>query len=388
MAKTKASRYQASLQVENIERLRPSWLEIDLNAFNYNFRKIKSIVASDVDVMAVVKANAYGHGLERIGLQAEKCGADLLGVAFIEEGEKLLEASVRIPIAVLYPDINERAERLVKAGLIATVSSVDYLQTLNNAAVSMGKIAGVFIVIETGMGRYGAAETEIQALANFASQMTGIKIIGIATNLADSNNGDDTFTRMQFEKFTKSIESAGMINTGNYHSIENSSGLLFHHNQKFNLVRIGLMLYGVSPKENKDFDIKPVMSLKSRIVQLKNWPAGNPIGYRGSFIPERDIVAATIGLGYADGYPWSLSNKSYVLVDGHRAPVIGKICMDAMMIDITGIPGVKPGDEVVLVGKCGDETITVDELAGLAGSFSYELLSGLSDRLSRIFKGG
>ena len=385
--KTKAGSNQIKLPVENINQLRPAYLEIDLNTLKHNIRQIKNKISANTSFMAVVKANAYGHGLVEIGLKAEEYGADLLGVAFIEEGEKLLQAGIKIPITVLYPDIIKRTSRLVRADLIAVVDSIEYLKALNEAAVSMEKKAKVFIKIETGMRRYGVDSADIQDITTAASEMTGIEIIGATTNLADSANGDNTFTELQFAEFVKAIRKSGLTTKDHYLSIENSSGFLFHHNQNFNLIRIGLLLYGIPPKKNIDIDFKPVMSLKSKIIRLKRWPAGKPIGYSGSFITKRDTTAATIGIGYADGYPWSLSNKGYVLIDGHRVPIIGKICMDAMMIDVTDIPDIKAGDEVVLLGKSKDQTITANEIAELAGSFSYELISGFTARLPRVYKG-
>jgi len=386
MAKIKTGIKQTETQAESITDMRPSYLEIDLDAFNNNFRKIKSAVSSDSGILAVVKANAYGHGLVRIALQAEKCGADMVGVAFVEEGERLLEAGVKIPIVVLYPDTVGRASRIVNAGLNATVDSTENLKALNSAAVSVGKIVKVFLKAETGMARFGACEDEIKELISLAVRMSGVEIIGITTNLADSNNGDDSFTVQQFNEFTKMIESANLKSNNSYLSIENSSGFLYHHNKNFNLVRIGLLLYGVSPKKDVRCEFTPVMSLNSRIIRLKKWPAGKPVGYGGSFVPQRDITIATIGLGYADGYPWSLSNKGYVLINGRRAPVIGKICMDAVMIDVTDIPDARINTEVVLLGKSGNEAITAEELAEIAGSFSYEFISGFSDRLPRVYK--
>jgi len=249
MAKIKTGIKQTETQAESITDMRPSYLEIDLDAFNNNFRKIKSAVSSDSSILAVVKANAYGHGLVRIALQAEKCGADMVGVAFVEEGERLLEAGVKIPIVVLYPDTVGRASRIVNAGLNATVDSTENLKALNSAAVSVGKIVSVFLKAETGMARFGACEDEIKELISLAVRMSGVEIIGITTNLADSNNGDDSFTVQQFNEFTKMIESANLKSNNSYLSIENSSGFLYHHNKNFNLVRIGLLLYGVSPNE-------------------------------------------------------------------------------------------------------------------------------------------
>ncbi|MCP4583749.1 MAG: alanine racemase [candidate division Zixibacteria bacterium] len=387
MAKTKTNRFKEFTENKTIDSGRPSYIEIDLDAFSNNFNHIKKLAGRDNAIMAVVKANAYGHGIVRISRQAEKLGADYLGVAFIEEAEKLLETGIKMPIVILYPDLPERAAKLVKKGLIATVGSADYLEALNRGAISIGTKARIFIKAETGMGRYGVDITGLKALLGLARQMDGLDILGICTNLADSSNGDDTFTRDQFAEFTEMVDTADW-QIDNIASIENSSGLLFHHTSKFNLVRVGLLMYGFSPKARPGTGFKPVMSLKSRIIQLKNWPAGKPVGYGGKFIPRSDIILATIGIGYADGYPWTLSNKSHVLVNGLEAPVVGKICMDAMMIDVTDVPDIAVGDEVVLIGGSGDRYVNADYLADLAGSFVYELISGMSDRLPRIYKGG
>jgi alanine racemase len=388
MAKPTARRDQKYSVNEKIAKLRPAFLEIDLDAFNDNFRKVKSLLEPDVAVMAVVKANAYGHGLIRMGLQAEKCGADFLGVALIEEGEKLINAGIKIPVVVLYPDTPERALRLARAGLVATVASVDYLDALNIAAESTGKTIRVFLKVETGMGRYGMSPSELETIVNLANNMPSIEIIGVSTNLASSSCESAVFTNMQFDRFDNAKKTIDLDCNCHYSSVESSGGLLFHHRRDFNMVRIGLLFYGLSPNGKQLPGLKPILYLKSQIVQLKSWPAGKPVGYGGNFIPTRNIVLATVSVGYADGYPWSLSNKSWLLIHGKRAPVVGKICMDALMIDVTDIPGVKIGDEVTLLGKQGDEIITVEQLANLAGSFSYEFLSRLSERLPRIYRGG
>jgi alanine racemase len=388
MAKTKTRGDQKYSIDEMMTDLRPAFLEIDLDAFNDNFNRVKSLLEPDIAVMAVIKANAYGHGLVRMGFQAERCGADFLGVAFIEEGEKLINAGLRIPVVVLYPDVPERALRLVKAGLAATVTSVDYFNALNLTAKSLDKTVKVFLEAETGMGRYGMTSSEIEAITNLARNMPNIEIMGISTNLADSSCEKAVFTDKQFERFESVIRAIDLDHKRCYNSVENSGGLLFHHRRDFNMVRIGLLFYGLSPDGDQTSGFKPVLSLKSRIIQLKSWPAGKPIGYGGNFKPIRNTILATIGVGYADGYPWSLSNKSWVLICGKRAPVVGKICMDALMVDVTDIPGVKTGDEVILLGKQGDEIITVEQLAKLAGSFSYEFVSTLSERLPRVYNGG
>ena len=386
MAETKINRLKEYKSSENLVQQRPAYLEIDLEAFEHNFNLIKGLTGPEIAVMAVVKANAYGHGAVEIARKAESLGADFLGVAIIEEAEELYQAGIRRPIVILYPDMPDRAGQLVDGGFIATVDSLEYLETLNEAAESLDKPAKVFIKIETGMGRYGAEGDRLRRLVEYANNHSRIVLLGASTNLADSSNGDTSLTDKQFSDFLGSINKWGLSDC-QYVSIENSSGLLFHHDKRFNLARVGLLLYGYAPKYREGYQLEPVMSLKSSIIQIKDWPAGKPIGYGATYKPDHDIKIATLGVGYADGYPWALSNKSYVLVNGCKAPVIGRICMDAMMIDVTDVPGVKIGDEAVLLGKSGNEIITADDLAGKAGSFSYELLAGMSKRLPRIYGG-
>ena len=388
IVKVKLQRDKINQQLEKATALRPSYLEIDLDAFSDNFNEIKSRISDRTSIMAVVKANAYGHGLVKIAHQAEKCGADMLGVALVEEGEELIESGISIPVVVLYPDAVERAGKLIQSNLIATVDSLEYLQSLNQAALSLGKTVRIFIKAETGMARYGAGQSVLQKLIKLARQMKAVDLIGVSTNLADSNNGDNTFTKSQFDEFKEVSESIDLESDVDYLSIENSSGFLYHHDEKFNLIRIGLLLYGISPQKKIESEFRPVMSLKSRIISLKKWPAGKPVGYSGSFVSKRESLIATIGLGYADGYPWSLSNKGYGLINGFQTPIAGKICMDAMMFDVTDVPDIKIGDEVVLLGQSGDKMITALELAEQAGSFSYETISRFTDRLPRIYKGG
>ncbi len=387
MEETKINRLEEYKSRENIATSRPSYLEIDLGAFQRNFNRIKMLAGKNTSIMAVVKANAYGHGLVEIARSAIKMGANLLGVALVEEAVKLQEAGVRAPIVVLYPDIPERASNLVQAGLVATVDSGEYLQALSRQSVEQGKRTEVFVKIETGMGRFGVTESGLQDLVETANNLPGIKVIGLSTNLADSSNGDTSFTDGQFDRF-KFLSDLCNLNDIKYLSIENSSGLLFHHHNYYNLVRVGLLMYGYYPKQAAEAEFEPVMSLKSKIVQIRNWPAGKPIGYGGKYVPREDILLATVGVGYADGYPWALSNESQVLIRGRRAPVVGRVCMDALMIDVSSISGVSKGDEVVLLGKSGDEFIDANELGELAGSFSYEIIAGMSERLPRVYVGG
>jgi alanine racemase len=385
MAQTAVHKDQSSTAKEKMNDLRPAYLEINLKAFVENIKKARGLLDPSTSLMAVVKANAYGHGLIPIAQAAEKSGVDFLGVAIVEEGEKLREAGIKTPIVVLYPDLPERAKPLVRVGLIATACSWEYLESLNKAAGELGEKVEVFLKLETGMGRFGLPASELKVLAIAAQKLSAIKIIGVSSNLADSSNHNSKSTVRQFAEF-KSYLEIDIDSPLGFKGIENSGGLLYNHHNEHNLVRIGILLYGISPNGQTVPGFMPVMSLKSRVVQIKKWPSGRPIGYGGHFVPKRDSLIATIPIGYADGYPWSLSNKGVALISGARVHVIGKVCMDAIMLDVTDIAEVKPGDEVVLLGPQGNEIITADELAKTAGSFPYELLSRFSERLPRVYK--
>jgi alanine racemase len=384
MAETTLHKSQSSVAIDKMNQMRPAYLEINLKAFANNFNKIRGLLDKSSSLMAVVKANAYGHGLVPIAIAAEKCGADFLGVALTEEGEQLKRAGIKTPIVVLYPDLPERAARLVKADLMATACSWEYLESLNAAAQTFGRIVKVFLKLESGMARYGLPVSDLQKLAEAAGQLPSLKIIGISTNLADSSAHGSKLTSNQFSEFAAYLTNSSE-NHLDYRGIENSGGLLYNHHREHNLVRAGILLYGISPNALPVEGFQPVMSLKSLIIQIKKWPAGQPIGYGGHFNPKRDSLIATIPVGYADGYPWSLSNKGVALLHGKRVPVVGRVCMDALMLDATDVPEAKSGDEVVLLGQQGDQVIGAEELAKAAGSFSYELISRFTDRLPRIY---
>lgn len=386
MAKTETDQTAVDIAAVKLNDFRPAYLEIDLQAFAANFAEVRRLVGNDLSIMAVVKANAYGHGAPAVARCAQDCGAAFLGVAFIEEGEQLLNHGIKVPIVVLYPDLPERALRLVKSDLIATVDNIEYAVALNSAAVSLKKKARVFLKLETGMGRYGLDPGDLGGFSKSIKQLKNVKVMGITTNLANSAMTDGKLSKTQSDEFAEMIDKLDGEISIDYKSIENSGGLLYSHQDRFNLIRIGILLYGVSPNGLLSDRFQPVMSLRSRIVKIKRWPAGRPLGYGGTFIPDRECLIATIPVGYADGLPWLLSNKGRVLIKGKRAAIVGKVCMDAIMVDITGIQSVESGEEVVLIGRQGGERITIEEVASIAGSFPYEILTRMSERLPRFYK--
>ncbi len=386
MAKTETDQTAVDIAAVKLNDARPAYLEIDLKAFAANFAEVRKLAGNDLSIMAVVKANAYGHGAPAIARCAQNCGATFLGVAFIEEGEQLLNHGIKVPIVVLYPDLPERALRLVKSDLIATVDDIEYAIALNSAAALLKKKARVFLKLETGMGRYGLDPRDLRRFKESIEQLKNIKVIGITTNLANSAMTDGKLSKMQLAAFAESIDGLDDETSLNYKSIENSGGLLYSHQDRFNLIRIGILLYGVSPNGLLSDRFQPVMSLKSRIIKIKRWPAGRPLGYGGTFVPDRESLIATIPVGYADGLPWLLSNRGRVLIKGKSSAIVGKVCMDAIMVDVTEIPGVESGEEVVLIGQQGNERITIEEVASTAGSFPYEILTRMSERLPRYYK--
>jgi alanine racemase len=369
--------------------LRPSLIEVDLDALCFNVKSIKERLGEGVKLLAVVKANAYGLGALEISRAASEAGADYLGVAIVEEGIQLREAGITTPILMLYPEPPERAPSFLEYDLNPTVSNQAFLREFNELCCRARKIGGVFLKLDSGMGRYGLPPRDLLSLAGELKRMESVRLEGLSTNLSDPEENNRAYSRKQVEVFREVDQELQRLGFGNYlRSVANSTAFLDLPESYFDLVRIGHLLYGSYPSENRvsDVPLKPVLVLKSRVLWQREVAFGQPIGYGLSYITKRLTKVATIPIGYADGVPRGLSNRGQVLIRGRRADIIGRVCMDALMVDVTDIPGVGVGDEVVLVGRQGEEKITLHEIAKAAGSISYEIMSRLSPRLPRVFK--
>ncbi|HEX9021610.1 MAG TPA: alanine racemase [Nitrospirota bacterium] len=366
---------------------RPTAAMIDLCALDHNFEEVKRRVGGR-KILAVVKAQAYGHGAVRVSRRLLALGADMLGVALVEEGKELRDAGIDAPILVMGAMFPEQAAAAVSLRLTPAIFTPSLAQALSDAARALKTKAAVHVKIDTGMGRIGVSPEGAPRLIAEMKKMDGLEVRGLMTHFADADLRDKQFASKQmgrFETLIKALEASG-IDIPVRHAA-NSAAVLDFGRALFTMVRPGLMLYGYNPLEAgaEAADLRPALSLVTRIAFLKTVPAGTPISYGRTFVTERESVIATLPIGYADGYGRGLSNKGEALVRGARARVAGRVCMDMCMIDVTGIPGVREGDKVVLIGSQGGERITADELAAKTGTIAYEVLCGVSSRVPRIY---
>jgi alanine racemase len=340
-------------------------------------------------ILAVVKARAYGHGAVAVSRRLLGLGADMLGVALIEEGRELREAGITAPILVMGAQFPEQAGAIVAEKLTPTVSTLSYAQALSTAAVTMKITVPVHVKIDTGMGRIGVPPDEALDFIAALSQLPGIDVQGVMTHFADADLRDKVFAANQLDRFQALITEldARGIRIPLRHAA-NSAAVLDFERALFTMIRPGLMLYGYNPLEagSERADLVPVLSLVTRIAFLKSVPAGVSISYGRTFVTQCESRIATLPIGYADGYSRALSNIGEVLVRGVRARIVGRVCMDMCMIDVTDIPGVCEGDDVVLIGAQGAERITADEIAVKTGTIAYEVLCGISSRVPRIYQ--
>lgn len=358
------------------------WAEIDLNAVSHNVRALRNITHAGARLMAVVKADAYGHGAGEIARQALRHGADALGVADIGEAVQLRKAGIAAPVLIFGHTPPEQASRLVQFGLTQTVYSLPYARELCQALASRSHKIKIHLKIDTGMGRLGLpvhdmADAMDQALRILS--LTGIELEGIYTHFATADSADKTFTLQQFDRFTdlaNRLRQEG-IQPPVAHAA-NSAATIDLPGTHLDMVRTGIALYGLYPSpevSRSRIDLHPVMALKSRVVQLKQVPSGSTISYGATCITPGPTTIATIPVGYADGLNRLLSSRGEMLVRGERAPVAGRICMDMTMLDVGHIPEVQENDEVVIFGTQGDAQIHVDEIAASLNTINYEIVT-------------
>jgi alanine racemase len=367
--------------------LRETRADIDLLALAANVEVAKRL-AGRAAVMAVVKADAYGHGAVPVARTALGAGATWLGVALPEEGAALREAGVTAPILVLGPLAPAEAALPLAHDLDQCVSDVGQIEALRAAARAMGRTARVHLKVDTGMGRVGLQPAEIPRVAEALRAAEGVRVRGLMTHFAEAEAEDLAHTRMQLSRFDaawRACRAAGL--PIELRHAANSAGLLFVPEARLDLVRPGLLLYGYHPRGAGAGEpaLRPALRLRTAIRQLKDLPRGASLSYGRTFIAPRDARIALLPIGYADGWSRLLSNRAHVLVRGRRAPVVGRVCMDLTLVDVTEVPGAAVGDEVVLIGRQGDDAITADEVAVLQGTISYEVLCRLGPRVPRTY---
>ena len=362
---------------------------INLDNIRHNVSAMKSLVDENKKMLAVIKADAYGHGAVEVGRALDDL-ADYYAVAFLDEGIELRKAGIDKPILILgYTDPSDYMD-LMRWDIRPAMYDVDEAQQLSDDAVSMGKRAKIHIKVDTGMGRIGFT-CDDDGVDNIEKiwKMPGIEIEGIFTHYAKADEYDKTAANGQLEKFrwiNDRLAERG-IHIPVRH-ISNSAGIMEMDNSDFDMVRSGIVTYGMYPSEEVDksiADLRPAMSLTSKVIFVKDVKAGTGIGYGWSYIADHDIKVATVSAGYADGYPRAQSNKGRVIIHGQYAPIIGRVCMDQFMVDVSHIDGVKVRDDVILIGRDGDKEISVEEVAEPANSFNYELVCNIGRRVPRVY---
>jgi alanine racemase len=358
------------------------WAEIDLSALRHNAALIRENLGPKMEVIAVVKANAYGHGL--IGCAQALAGhVKLFGVANLEEA-MALRAAVPHPIIILGPALPEESAAIAAAGFIPSISSWEEAEHFARAA--QRDTVSINFKIDTGMGRMGALAREAVELFKKINALPNINVHSVSTHLAVSNE-DETFTRDQLKNFGSLIRQLRREVPGNYkaHALQ-TAGLLGFADEPFEIVRPGIMLYGISPLQEFQKELRPAMTWKTRIALIRDMPASHGISYGRTFITPRPMRVATLAAGYADGYPRHLSNVgASVLVRGQRCALLGRVTMDLMMIDVSEIPSLAMNDEVVLMGRQGTEEIPCAELAERAGTIAWEITTRVGTRVRRVF---
>ncbi len=364
---------------------RPVWAEVNLNSLRHNIRRIKKLTNSEI--MPIVKADAYGHGAVQIVRTLREEGIQRFGVAFLEEALELRSHFSDSIIMVIGPTLPEYSEILVKEEIIPEIFQVEQAIALSEAAVKLKKNAKIHIKIDTGMGRIGFRETALEDITQI-SLLPNIYVEGIYTHLATADSPDLSYTQRQLNQLNKLHDrlSASGIDIPIRHAA-NSPAVMQVSASHYEICRPGLIVYGLNPLEDlaQDIDLLPVLSLKARISHLKTIDPGESVGYGRSFFAERSTKVATLPLGYADGLRRAMSNGGEVLIKGQRVLIIGKVCMDQTMVDVSDIENVAVGDEVTILGKDGDEAITAKELADRADTISYEILCGITKRVPRIY---
>jgi alanine racemase len=370
---------------------RPTWANVDLDALASNFQVIKSRINKGVKVIAVVKANAYGHGAVECAGRLAHEGADWFGVAMPEEGIVLRRSGITPPILCLAGFWDGQAAACIQNGLVPVVYRLDLIEALDNAARDAGITADVHVKIDTGMGRLGVRFDGAGEFADALKRFKHIRVDGLMTHFAAADDPTcETLTENQIERF----ENVGRLFRAHgfaprYTHCANSAGIFSHPEALGNLVRPGGVLYGIwrdiLPPSAENNGLRPVMSLHSRIMLLKWVPQGETIGYGCTFEASRKSLVATVPIGYDDGYLRGLSNRSHVIVRGTYAPVVGRISMDLTILDVTSVKGVELGDPVTLLGQDGDLEIQAEELARIAGTLSYEVTCGIGERVPRVY---
>ncbi len=387
---------------ESLKGLRPTWVEVDLKILESNYRVIRSFLPREVRIIAVVKAHGYGHGVIPVAQVLEKAAVDAFAVAILEEALVLRNVGIHSPIILLNGFWEGQEEKIIQHQLIPTVYNQEMVFRLETAASKLRKTCQFHLKVDTGMSRLGIDWEEGVRFLEQCSQCRWVHCDGIYTHFSCAEDIQSPSTRRQFDRFKSLLEHLGETARGTWCHAANSAAMINFRESWFNAVRPGLILYGINPIGSQErqgvsnsgevnwegvlASLRPVLSFKTCVAQLKTVKKGKTIGYGDSYITTRDSQIATLPVGYADGFMRILSNKGAVLVRGQRAPIVGRISMDLSTIDVTDVTGVEIGDEVVLIGRQGGEEMGASEMAALAGTIPYEILCRIGGRVTRVYR--
>jgi alanine racemase len=365
-----------------------TYASIDLAALGHNLSQIQERLGHNCSVMAVVKANAYGHGAIEISRTLVDRGISRLAVASVQEGMALREAGITAEILVLVDLFDNHIQDLLAYRLTPVITEQRLLPDLAKAAEAANQSFPIHIKVDTGMGRLGFSPHEVARLFDALPGWKSLRVEGFMTHLADSDGDDSSHTEQQLKSFCSLldyVERRG-FKVPIVH-VANSAAVVRYPQSHFSLVRPGIMLYGYHtlPDPVPRFELKPLLSLRTTVMQLRTIKPGESVSYNRTFVAKRPSTIAVLPIGYADGYSRRLSNQGFVLIDGKRAPIVGLICMDMTMADVTDIPLVHVGDEVTLIGRQGQDAIWADEIAGWTGTIPYEVLCAIGPRIPRVY---
>ena len=379
-----------------MEYLRRTWAEVDIDAIKHNFKAIRKAADEKAGIICVIKADAYGHGAVFLAKLYEKLGADRFAVSNIEEAMQLRENGIVLPILILGFTPAFMAKTLADNHISQAVFSYDYAKELSDFAVKDNVTVKIHIKLDTGMSRIGFMYQDIQRDKDSLKEieevckMPHLEHEGIFTHFALSDEGDEGKepTLHQFECFSDAVNK--LKENGCHFEVvhcSNSGAIIDYKQAHYDCVRAGIILYGLSPSSKLDgrLNLQPAMQIKSVIAQIKTVAPDTPVSYGGTFVTDKPTKIATVPIGYADGYTRSLSNRAYMTVNGQKARVIGRVCMDQLMIDISGIDNVKVGDEVIVIGDGKNNTFSFDEMAQLTGTINYELVCLVGKRVPRVY---
>jgi len=369
--------------------MRPVWAEIDLDAIAYNTKNIKRLIGNK-ELIAIVKADCYGHGAVDVVPTFLENGASRLAVAMLTEGIELRENNINAPIVILGYTPLYLGEELINYDIEQTVYDLDYAKELSEIALSLNKRAKIHIAIDTGMGRIGflPCNETVKTIAEICT-LKGLEVVGIFSHFSTSDEEDKSYTKEQLLKFTNVVENLKVLGIRiPLKHLSNSGAIIDMPETYLNAVRPGIILYGYYPSNEvfKDnLSIKPALTLKTKIGHVKELDKDMYVGYGKTFRTNKKTIVATLPIGYGDGYPRALAKNAKIIVNGKFAKVLGRICMDQCMIDVTDVENVKTGDEVIILGEEGDLKFNADDIAGALGTINYEILCMLKSRIPRVY---